>query len=255
MGHDDDDPYADALMYDLEYAEMVEDLQHYADRARRAGGPILELGCGTGRLTRHLARRGAVVHGVDRAPDMLRRNRALLAAEPPEVQARVTLDEGDYRTWRAPGAFAAVLWPFNALHHCGGPDDVRGVLSAARGWVRPDGFLALDCYLPDRSLYDRDPNGKYEYRDFTDPRTGETLTSWEQGWWDEPTKTHHVVYTYRRPDGREHRSHLRLRMFELPELHALVAASGWRIARESSDFQGRPLTPTSLKWVATLVPA
>jgi hypothetical protein len=44
-------------------------------------------------------------------------------------------------------------------------------------------------------------------------------------------------------------------MFELPELHALVAASGWRIARESSDFQGRPLTPTSLKWVATLVPA
>jgi SAM-dependent methyltransferase len=255
LGHEDDDPYADALMYDLEYEGMIEDLQFYADKARRAGGPILELGCGTGRLTRHLARRGSRVHGVDRAPDMLRRNQQLLAAEPPEVRARVTLEEGDYRTWAPAAPFAAVLWPFNALHHCGGPGDVLGVLQRARGWVEPDGFLALDCYLPDRALYDRDPGGRFEYRDFTDPRTGETLTSWEQGWWDEATRTHHVVYTYRRPDGREHKSHLRLRMFERAELLGLVAASGWRVQRESSDFQGRPMTGDALKWVAVLSPA
>lgn len=255
MGHDDDDPYADAVMYDLEYAGMTEDLQHYADRARRAGGPVVELGCGTGRLTRHLARRGTVVHGVDRAPDMLRRNRELLAAEAPEVRARVTLEEADYRSWAPPGAFAAVLWPFNALHHCEGADDVVGVLTAARRWIRPDGFLALDCYLPDRSLYDRDPEGRYEFRDFVDPRSGETLTSWEQGWWDEAGRIHHVVYTYRRPDGREHRAHLRLRMFERPELDALIARAGWRVARACADFSGQPLTERSLKWVATLVPA
>jgi SAM-dependent methyltransferase len=256
VGHDEDDPYADALMYDLEYAEMIEDLHHYADKARRAGGTILELGCGTGRLTRHLARHGARVHGVDRAPDMLRRHRALLALEPPEVQARVTLEEADYRSWQPPAtAFGAVLWPFNALHHCTGPDDVHAVLSAARRWIRDDGFFAMDCYLPDPTLYGRDPDGRYEYRDFTDPRTGEVMTSWEQGWWDPEAKVHHVLYTYRRADGREHRAHLRLRMFEREELLALVAGAGWRLARETSDFQGRPVTPGSLKWVATLAPS
>jgi SAM-dependent methyltransferase len=247
-----DDPYADAVIYDLEYEGMVEDLQFYGDKAKRAAGTVLELGCGTGRLTRHLARQGTVVHGVDRAPDMLRRHRELLALEPPEVAARVTLEEADYRSWTGPGPFGAVLWPFNALHHCSGQDEVRGVLQAARAWIRPDGFMVLDCYLPDRRLYDRDPRGQYEYRDFVDPRTGETLTSWEQGWWDEATRTHHVVYTYRRPTGAEFKSHLQLRMFEHAELMEVIAATGWRLVRETSDFHGRPMDRAALKWVAVL---
>jgi len=254
LGHDDD-PYADAVIYDLEHEGMAVDLNFYADKARRAHGKVLELGCGTGRLTRHLARQGVAVHGIDRAPDMLRRHRELLAAEVPEVAGRVTIEEADYRSWSATGPFGAVLWPFNALHHCSGDDEVLGVLEAARRWIRPDGFLALDCYLPDRSLYDREPQGRCEYRDFQDPRTGETLTSWEQGWWDEPTRTHHVVYTYRFLDGREFRSHLRLRMFEHAELLALLSAAGWRLTRESSDFNGRPMDRSALKWVAVLTPA
>src|SRR5690242_5009291 len=73
------------------------DVALYLDEAARAGEPgtVLEIGCGTGRLTLPLARAGHVVTGVDLSPAMLARARSKLAAEPPEVRARVTLLEAD----------------------------------------------------------------------------------------------------------------------------------------------------------------
>lgn len=248
-----DDPYADGLLYDLEYADQTEDVAFYVDRARGAAGPVLELGCGTGRLTWPIARAGVEVTGVDRAPDMLARLEAKRTAEPPDTAARVRTLLGDYRSLSLPeGAFAAVLWPFNALHHCAGPEDLRDVLARCRRWVRPGGRLVLDAYLLDRALYARDPDGRYEERTFTDARTGELLESWEQGWWDEEHRIHHVLYVYRRADGTERRTHLQLRMFELPELHAAARDAGWTVAREAADFRGLPLGPDSLKWVGVL---
>lgn len=257
------DPYDDALLYDLEYADHVEDVAYYVDRARTAGGRVLELGCGSGRLTLPIARAGVSVLGVDRAPSMLEAARHKLASQPPEVRARVELLEWDYQSADdAPGGtlasrvaaapFAAVLWPFNAIHHCSDTGVVSAMLERIRDWITPSGRLCLDCYLPDRELYDRDPNGRYEQRTFQDPRTGVELQSWEEGWWDEPGRVHHVIYVYRWPDGTEHRTHLQLRMFELPELLGLFARAGWRVTRASQDFGGTPVGARALKWVGVL---
>lgn len=248
------DPYDDAALYDLEYADHTEDIAHYVDRARTAGGRVLELGCGSGRLTVPIARAGVSVLGVDRAPSMLAAARRKLAAESEDVRSRVDLLAWDYQTPGLDGTepFAAVLWPFNALHHCADAPAVTAMLTRIAGWLAPGGRLCLDCYLPDRELYDRDPEGRYEHRTFVDPRTGAGLESWEQGWWDEAARLHHVVYVYRWPDGTEHRTHLKLRMFELPELLDLFTRTGWRVTRASQDFGGTPIGPKALKWVGLL---
>jgi SAM-dependent methyltransferase len=248
----DDDPYAEPELYDLEYAHHDEDVGWYVDRARAARGPVLELGCGTGRLTLPIARAGVSVLGVDRAQPMLDQLHAKLRREPADVRLRAKTLAADYLALDLDQRFAAVLWPFNAIHHCPGPDAVVAVLQRARAWLVPGGRLAMDAYLPDLDLYDRDPHGRYEPRTFTDPRSGERLDSWEQGWWDEPTRTHHVLYVYRHTDGREERAHLALRMYELHELHDLVARAGFRVVREAMDFEGTPLAPDALKWVALL---
>jgi SAM-dependent methyltransferase len=246
------DPYADAILYDLEYADHVEDLAHYVDRARTAGGRVLELGCGSGRLTLPIARAGVHVLGVDRAPSMLDAARRKLAAEPAEVQGRVELAECDYHSLRPDLQFAAVLWPFNALHHCADEDALAVLLERMHDWLAPAGRLALDCYLPDRELYDRDPEGRYEAREFVDPTSGAKLLSWEQGWWDAAARVHHVMYVYQWPDGTERRTHLQLRMFELAELLAIFARTGWKVARAAEDFRGTPVGPRALKWVGVL---
>lgn len=246
----DDDPYGDPELYDLEYAHHDEDVPWYVLQARRSGGPVLELGCGTGRLTLPIARSGIDVRGVDRAAEMVASLRTKLGTEAPEVAERVTLLEADYTAAGLGGPYGAVLWPFNALHHCDGPEQIVDVLRDLRTRIRPRGLLALDCYLPDLELYDRDPEAKYEPRHFRDPRSGRPMDSWEQGWWDAETHTHHVVYTYRHEDGRLERTHLRLRMYELDEVRELIQQAGWRLEHESSDFEGGPLGDRPLKYVA-----
>ncbi|MBX2801327.1 MAG: class I SAM-dependent methyltransferase [Myxococcales bacterium] len=264
MGNLDDDPYREHVLYDLEYAHHDEDVGWYVQlcsalpSGTSALRPILELGCGTGRLTLPIARAGATMLGVDRAPSMLEGLRRKLASEAAEVRQRVRLIEADYlRSQDAlstSAPFAAVLWPFNALHHCAGPEQLAAMLAQIRPWIAEGGFLALDCYLPDLDLYDRDPKARYEPRTFEDPRSGEVLESWEQGWWDAERRIHHVLYVYEHPDGSQERTQLSLRMYELPELQSLVADAGYRVERSAMDFEGSPVMPGALKWVALLRP-
>ncbi len=245
------DPYGCAELYDLEYADMDEDVAYYVLLARQ-NRMILELGCGTGRLTLPMARAGAIVHGIDHSREMLRGLEKRLRAERPEVRYRVQYQRSDFRAHEPVTTYPLVVWPFNALHHCEGPEDVLRVLDVARRALSPGGRLALDCYLPDLVLYDRDPTKRYEFRTFDDPRTGRPLQSWEQGWWDAERWIHHVVYVYQHPDGREERAHLKLRMFELSELHDLIHQAGWTILSEARDFEGAPVGRDALKWVAVL---
>jgi hypothetical protein len=63
-----------------------------------------------------------------------------------------------------------------------------------------------------------------------------------------------VVYIYRNAQGVESRVQLDLRMFYPQELRAIIDLGGFRILRESEDFEGSPLRATSLKWVGVLEP-
>lgn len=257
--HGDEDPYRDAVLYDLEYAGHEEDCRHYAALAKASGGPVLELGCGTGRLSVAMARTGVRVDGLDLSPSMLAGLDRRLTAASESVRERVRAWQADFRDVAhpptQPGAYPLVVWPFNALHHCQGPEEIRQVLDGVRQVLAPGGRLAVDCYLPAIELYDRDPAERIEERDFVRPDTGEVLTSWEQGWWDPERRVHHVRYVYRRADGTEHHTQLQLRMYPLSELLALFREAGWTLLRQAQDFEGAPVQEGALKWVGLLEPA
>lgn len=248
--HRDDDPYDLPDLYDLEYRDHTEDLAWYGALAARVGGPVLELACGTGRLTLALARAGHEVHGVDLSEPMLRQLGRKLAAEPPAVRARVRTSPGDFRSWRGPRRHPLVLLPFNALHHCRDERQLRAVFETCAAATAPGGLLGFDAYLTDVDLYDRDPDARVEPRTFEHPDTGERIESWEQGWWDAEARTYHVLYVYQRADGRRHRSHLQLRMFDLDAIRDAARAAGFEIVHEASDFEGAPLGRDALKYVA-----
>jgi ubiquinone/menaquinone biosynthesis C-methylase UbiE len=64
-------PYSDGRLYDLLNAEIVEDIPFYTDEARSASGPVLELSCGTGRLTIPIAKSGVEIVRLDVTASML----------------------------------------------------------------------------------------------------------------------------------------------------------------------------------------
>ena len=244
--------YDHPAIYDLEYETQTEDVVFYVKMAHKYGGPVLELGCGNGRITLPIARSGIDVVGLDNNASMLQHFEEKRHSEPDSIASRVSCVEGDYRHVQLNTKFQTVLLPFNALHHCQSHHDVLALLSTVRTHLRPAGTFILDCYLPDPVLYQRDPNRRYAEQTMVHPRTHRTLTSWETSRYDALSQVHHVTYTYQEEYGERWSVHLDLRMFYPQELRALIDLGGFEIVEEHADFRGSPLTGDALKWVMVL---
>src|SRR5688500_11541637 len=113
-------------LYDLVTpASFGGDAEWYRARARQSGGPVLELGAGTGRITLGIAQDGVPVHALDADPAMLERLRQKLTHQAPEVRERVVVMVADMRTFTLVERFALIIAPFRAfLHNLTEPDQL-----------------------------------------------------------------------------------------------------------------------------------
>src|ERR1051326_5853005 len=91
------------------------DVDFYVEEAKAAGGPALEIGCGTGRILIPTARAGVTITGLDGSTEMLARARAKLAAEPAPVRQRATLVQADMRDFELGARFALITAPFRVV--------------------------------------------------------------------------------------------------------------------------------------------
>jgi len=153
--------YRDAVYYEQAYRRRRHDVRFYADLAEELGGPVLELGVGTGRVAREIARRGIDVVGVDLMREMLEHAEARLAREPRAVRDRVELRRGDLRDVRLGGRFPLVISPFNVFMHLYELRDVERALATVRAHLRPRGHFAMDVLMPDAASLARDPDRIY----------------------------------------------------------------------------------------------
>ena len=135
--------------------------------ARRTGGPILELGCGTGRVAIPLAEDGHEVVGLDRSPAMLAR------AEKHARRGGVTLRlvEADMRSFSFTEAFALVAIPFNTFLMLT-PEERWACLARCREHLAPTGLLAIDMFQPDPERIAGVDGGVREEWTRHDPETG-----------------------------------------------------------------------------------
>lgn len=242
-----DNPYDHPRLYDLEYADHVEDVDFYVALARRAGR-VLELGAGTGRLSIAMAGAGARVVGVERSDTMRARCVERLATQAASVRERVDPQAGDFRALRAGGPYPLVVLPFNALHHCEDAAQVDALLRGVALHLEAGGTFAFDCYLPDWELYRR-ASGRYEHRIFADPDTGETWRSWEESSWDADRWIHTVWYVYARGRADPVRCELRLHMFAEATLRGALHRAGLRRVHDFGGFRDEPFEATGARWV------
>lgn len=143
------DPYdLIAPWYDLEHGEFLDDLPLYLGLAEATGGPILELGCGSGRLLVPLAEAGYAITGMDRSAVMLARCRT--AAEEAGVLARVTLHQAEMSAMSLPEKhFRLAFIALGSFQHLATLAERRAVLHAIRAQVVPGATLALDLAQSD----------------------------------------------------------------------------------------------------------
>jgi SAM-dependent methyltransferase len=236
-----------AELYDfIEPYRNRPDADFYVDLAQKSKGPVLEVGCGTGRVLLPIVRAGIEIAGLDLSPAMLAVCEQKLAEEPPEVQARVTLHHGDMRDFDLARSFALAITPFRAFQHLETVEDQRSCLAAIRRHLRPGGQMVLDLFNPSLPL-------------LADERRSEE-------WGDEPGLTMpdgrkvvrqlriarhdlfgqlqdvEIIYYVTHPDGREERL---VHMFPMRytfryEAEHLLARAGFEIEALYAGFDRSP---------------
>jgi SAM-dependent methyltransferase len=131
-----------APFYDIEHANFQDDVDFYRQWARACGSPVLDIGCGTGRLTIPLAADGHSVTGIDSSAAMLDRARAAISAA--HLDDRITLVQADARTFALNQRFRLALCGLGSFAHFTTRPDQEAVLARAHQHLLPNGTLILD---------------------------------------------------------------------------------------------------------------
>jgi SAM-dependent methyltransferase len=188
-----------ARFYDLDYGDANADLFTIQEYAARCGAPIVELGCGTGRVLLWLARQGYQVTGVDSSTAMLDVARRKVAAE--GLAERVTLMEQDMRALELDDRFNLALITVNSFMHLPTPDDQLAALTRIHTHLHPGGLLYLDLFhpSPDRLLEAR---GQVVLdKVMTDPDSGRRLMKFYTQRVDLAQQTLHMTFIVDEMDG------------------------------------------------------
>jgi SAM-dependent methyltransferase len=204
-------PYdAIAELYDPWSASVVEDVGFYLEEARRSGGPIVELGVGTGRIAVPIAADGIRVIGVDSSRGMLDvcARRAALAG------ADVDLRLGDLREPPVRERVPLVICPFRSLLHMHTDEDRRAVLAAVRKLLRPAGRFVFDVFTP----------GADDIAQTHDRWLEREPGIFELARWDEKART--LTLTVRGPDGE---TTMALAWLSVDEWRTLLGEAGFEV--------------------------
>jgi ubiquinone/menaquinone biosynthesis C-methylase UbiE len=243
------DEYAD--FYDWENAQTFDrrDVRFWQDLSRRAGGRVLELGCGTGRVTLPVARTGASIVGVDRSAEML--SHARRKATRAKLDNNLSLLRADIRSlpFRRSARFDLVMAPYGILQSLVRESDLTATLASVVNVLGRHGVFGVDL-VPDLPVWK-------EYRNqvrFRGARRGGTsrialvesvrqdrergLTIFDQH------------YIERRGRARTSRAFsLVFRTLSVPQMTRRLERAGFRITAVLGDYGGKPWDPRADVWL------
>jgi SAM-dependent methyltransferase len=148
------DLYKHPEEYDREHLGDDEDIGFYLSLTRRlAPRKVLELGCGTGRITLPLAQLGFDVVGLDNQPEMLQKAEERRRHAPSEIRQRLQFIAGDMRTWSAGSDFDLILIPASSITHVLSLEDQLAVWKTCHDNLRPGGRLLVEATMPNMASF------------------------------------------------------------------------------------------------------
>ncbi|MDX1663562.1 MAG: methyltransferase domain-containing protein [Candidatus Promineifilaceae bacterium] len=232
-----------APYYDQLHAELTADVAFILALAEELGGPILEVGCGTGRLLLPLARAERRVTGLDRSPAMLRRAHARLQAEGAAVAERVNLLQADaVRLPLVGDRYRFLLIPYNTFLHLP-PRDAVAACRALRRSAHPAGRLFLDLANP--FVIDQTPSDRFLTleRSLHDEASDEIVLVLASNALDQTAQVLTITWIYDRMPaggGAVNRSVIPIRYhYYYPhQLQLILAESGWQLEAMYGDYDG-----------------
>jgi SAM-dependent methyltransferase len=237
-------PYDEPELYDFLFENLDFDLPFLLETARAAGGPVLEVGCGTGRVLLRLLAAGIDAEGVEPSAPM--RERLTHKARERGLEARVAA--GDARDFSRPRRFALVLMPFNAFSHLLALDDQLAALRRMLAHLAPGGALVVHQSVIPPGAWGR-PDGERELEhEVAAAAPGHVLRIWDTRFRDPVAATQHSLVDVEESDAtggvvRAFRSETRHAWHTRNELELLLRLAGAGRVEIRGDAGRAPLAP------------
>lgn len=244
----DDDKY----QFVSEYYDFVvpyrdrQDIEFFVEMARGSRGPVLEIGCGTGRVLIPTARAGIEIVGLDSSASMLKVLGEKLYREPEEVQSRVKLVHADMRQFDLVREFALVTTPFRSFQHLITAEDQLSCLACILHHLVPGGRLVLDVFNPslphlvdDCYLIEFGEEPEFRMPDGRRVIRRHRVVSRDL---KNQVQNIELLYEVTYPDGHTHRlvHPFPMRYFFRFEVEHLLARSGFQLEELYSDYDRTP---------------
>jgi SAM-dependent methyltransferase len=228
--------YADGAYYDLQNPWSADDAFFLA-LARREGGPVLDLGCGTGRLARAMAMAGLDVTAIDVEPAMLAQARAL------DPDAGIRYVVGDARSFALDCRFQLIVMTAHGFQHLLTEADQAVALARVAAHLAPGGCFAFDL----RNLADQDFTRPGRFRPWESFRDtdGRSVTVETAPHWDGASGMATYYVRRRTESGTIRRTKVRLRYTEVAVLDRLLAAAGLAVEARYGDWPDAPFHQAS----------
>ncbi|HET9674060.1 MAG TPA: class I SAM-dependent methyltransferase [Gaiellaceae bacterium] len=212
-----------ARIYDPWSVSVTEDVGFYVDLARESGGPVVELGVGTGRIAVPTAAAGVRVIGVDSSRGML--EVCAEAAAAASVSHLLDLRVGDLAKPPVAERVPLVTCPFRAFLHLHTDEERLQALGAARELLEPGGLLVFDVFAPGPDDI-AETNGRWLERE---------PGIFERADWN--TERRRLTLSVRGPDGA---TTMELAWLSPDEWRALIEQSGLGVEAHYGWFDRRP---------------
>ena len=226
----------DALMDDVPYDEWCEFLCGLLKSHGIEDGLVLDLGCGTGSMTRQLAARGYDMIGADASVEMLEIARGKGPTDPPILYL-----QQDMRSFELYGTVRAIVSVCDSLNYIQTEEELAQVLRLADNYLDPGGLLVFDMNTP------------YKYRELLGDRTfaenrEQVSYIWENTWYEEEQVNEYDLTLFlAQPDGNYRRFdevHTQ-RSFEPETVRKLIGEAGLKLEAVLDAYSNNPLTAKS----------
>ncbi|MDA0770257.1 MAG: class I SAM-dependent methyltransferase [Chloroflexi bacterium] len=246
-----------AAIYDSVYSYVREDIPFYIDEAEAAQGPVLELGCGTGRVTIPIANTGLPIVGLDFSKAML--DVAREKAKALGGLDNMTLVHGGMADFSIDDKFGLVIIPFRGFLSLLSVEEEIKTLANIKKHLTPGGKLVFNIFLPDIHMMAQDSDVPYHFRDVVDPDTGTRYVLWNQTSYDNYSQVMNIRTTVEQTDGdaivvRKLYRDFQLRNIFRWEMHHLLVSCGYQVDDLFGDFSRSAFDDdsTEMVWVASV---
>jgi SAM-dependent methyltransferase len=225
--------FFEGVHYDLKLRSFTEDLAFWSKQVRKYGGPVLELACGTGRVSIHLAKAGHHVTGIDASGPLLRE------AIRKSLRLRLQMDwvNDDVRGFDLKTKFPLIIFPLNAISILWEPQDLEACFACVKRHLAPKGKLVIDYFNPNLEILSRDPNQRHFHSRYPGPGGKGMVQVTESNSYDAATQINHVCLYHEFPRGSSSFvEEIDVRIFFPQELSALLKYNGFLVEARYGSY-------------------